>query len=164
MNFELEQRLDPETAKVLDGYLKRHEESIHVGFSGGLFDRFASILNYYERHASDATAERKRMIEDTITYLRAFKMLTETIGMAGTHAEKAARLRGMVELLDSAIHKLREEQTDNVLNNWPHFRWGAFSDYPFYVYINKRLHELNYETLTKFIIKKARWRFHTIKP
>jgi hypothetical protein len=64
MNLDLEGRLDSDTILDLDKLLKRHETSIHVHFSGGLFDRFASILNWYERNSGDATAIRKRMIED----------------------------------------------------------------------------------------------------
>lgn len=70
------------------------------------------------------------MIEDTVTYLQSFKMLCEMVGMAQTHGEKAARLRGMIQLIESSITKLRREQTDDILSNWQHFGWG-FSDYPY---------------------------------
>lgn len=135
MNFNFEQRLDAESQKELDELLKRHERVIHTGFCGSLFDRFASILNWYERNSAEATVKRKQMIEDTVTYLRSFKMLCEIVSMGQTHGEKAARLRGMIELLDSSIGKLREEQTDSIFG--PQFGWGAFSDYPYQSILRK---------------------------
>jgi hypothetical protein len=135
MNFNLEQRLDTETQKELDELLKRHEKSIHCGFSGSLFDRFASILNWYERNSADATTKNKKMIEDTVTYLLSFKMLCEMVSMGQTHGEKAARLRGMIELLDSSIQKLRNEQTDSIFGS--QFGWGSFSDYPYQSILRK---------------------------
>lgn len=137
MNFELEHNLDDNSQKLLDEFLKRHEQSIHIHFSGSLFDRFASIINHYERSSSEATALRKKMIEDTITYLQSFKMLCEMVGMGGTHGEKAARLRGMIELLDSSIQRLRNDQTEDILNNWRYFSWGGFSDYPYQSILHK---------------------------
>jgi hypothetical protein len=63
-------------------------------------------------------------------------MLAESVGMGSTHGEKAARLRGMIELLDNTISKLKEEHTDQILNHWP-FGFGGMSDYPYRAILEK---------------------------
>ena len=137
MNFTFEERLDDQSKTEIEQFIRQHEEILHTAFSGGLFERFTSIINTYQRYAAEATATRKQMIEDTVTYLQSFKMISEMVGLAETHAEKSARLRGMIELLDRSISKLKEEQSEDILNNWPHFRWGSFSDYPYQSILEK---------------------------
>lgn len=113
----------------------------HYG-SYKLLDRIQNHIGDEERNAQIAIADKKQLIEDALVYFRSVVMIAESIGMAGTHAEKSARLRGLIELLNSAISKLRKEQTDSILNNWEMFHWG-YSDYPY-----KRILE-NYSDLQR---------------
>jgi hypothetical protein len=61
-------------------------------------------------------------------------------GNAGTHAEKNARLRGAIELLESAVEKLRHQHLEDLFSiyHWPDvFR----SDYPTRS-LMERIHDL----------------------
>ncbi len=52
----------------------------------------------------------KEFQTDTLVFLRAFVLLLETVAGASTHGEKAARLRGLMELVESAAGKIRAKQ------------------------------------------------------
>lgn len=116
--------------------INQHEKSIHIYHAGDEVEKVAQIVNHYERIAAEAIAKRKQFIEDALVYFRSVVMITETVGMAGTHAEKAARLRGLVELLNNVIAKLKQEQTENILYNWQGFNWD-FSTYPYQSVLQK---------------------------
>lgn len=115
----------------LDKLVKEHEQVQHHYSSGDLEERLKFVISWYKREAADQIAERKNIIETSISYFRSFRMLCESVGMGSTHAEKEHRLRGLIQLLDVTIEKLREEETENLENNWPFFKWGNRSDYPY---------------------------------
>lgn len=123
--------------------INNHEKSLRHYRCGDEAEKIASILNDYERTAASEIAKRKQLTEHTLVYFQSVAMLCESVGMASTHAEKSARLRGLIELLNSAIGKLREEQTDNLLENWRSFSWG-FGTYP-YQSIMRKYDELKQE-------------------
>lgn len=125
-----------QTIEKIKQLIKRHADSIHTHHCGDEAEQIASILNHYERTAASAIGEKKDAIDGTLVYFRSLVMLCESIGMAHTHGEKNARLRGLVELLNSAIGKLKQEKTDALLNNWEMYSW-SYSDYPYRGVIEK---------------------------
>jgi hypothetical protein len=128
--------MEQTTIEKINEVIKRHEKSLHCYRCGDEAEKIASIINDYERTAASEIAKRKVLIEQTLVYFQSVGMLCETVGMASTHGEKSARLRGLIELLNSAIGKLREEQTENLLENWRSFSWG-FGTYPYQSIIRK---------------------------
>ena len=135
--------MEKETTDKLKSLIESHEKSIHIYHAGDDADKVAQIIRHYERCAADAIGARKQMIEDTLVYFRSVVLITESIGLAGTHAEKAARLRGLIELLQSAITKLKQEKEESLLNNWSWYSWD-FSTFP-YENILRRFDELKRE-------------------
>jgi hypothetical protein len=93
-------------------------------------NKLLHVLQSAETGSQTAIADKRKLIEDALVYFRSVVMIVESIGMAGTHAEKSARLRGLIELLYSAIGKLRNDQQDSLLQNWESFSW-SYSDYPY---------------------------------
>lgn len=87
---------------------------------------------FQEAHSGSlkAIADKKELTEDALVYFRSIIMIAESIGMAGTHAEKSARLRGLIELLNTAISKLRNNQQQDILHHWDTFSW-SYSEYPY---------------------------------
>ena len=128
--------IDIETQQKIKDIIKRHSNSIHVHYSGDESEQIASILNHYERLAASAISNRKTLIDDALVYFRSVTMLFESVGMASTHAEKSARLRGLIELLQSAIKKLKNEKEEELLNNW-HFMSWDYSQYPYQSVLEK---------------------------
>lgn len=117
--------------KAIASYLvNREKETRHHYSSRSILEKLEYQISEEERQTRAALAEKRQMIEDALVYFRSVVMIAESIGMAGTHAEKSARLRGLIELLNSAITKLRNQQQESLLNNWDSFHWG-YSDYPY---------------------------------
>lgn len=92
----------------LQAIVARHNERQGCYRAIGLPDQVASIIGEYERAATDAIAYSKRFGEDMLTWLRALACQLQIVGNGATHGEKAARLRGLVELVETAIQKVRE--------------------------------------------------------
>lgn len=114
----------------IDAFIKAKEKEIGAHYGGGTLRRLERLLDKSQEGSRSAIADKRKMIEDCLVYFRSVIMIAESIGMAGTHAEKAARLRGLIELLNSAISKLRKEEHNNLLDNWESFSW-SYSDYPY---------------------------------
>lgn len=74
----------------------------------------------HKRELVASTINRTREFQgDVLTFLRAFTLMLQTVESAGTHGEKAARLRGLMELVESAARKLREAQFREITS------WGG---------------------------------------
>lgn len=119
----------------LDKWVKEEESKIHIHYSGDLHERVIQIVNYYTRDAALAIAGKKELIENVRVYMQSMVLMAETVGMAQTHGEKAARLRGMIELLNNTITKLTSDQEDSMFENW---RYDGFSrsEFPYRKILN----------------------------
>jgi len=80
-----------------------------------------SILREYEDKTTKAYSDVKHFRDDMLTYFRAMALILTMTGEAATHAEKNARLRGAIELIESAVEKLRHEHLENLFSiyRWP---------------------------------------------
>jgi hypothetical protein len=116
--------------------LKRHQESVHHYHCGDEAEQIASLINHYEKDAASAVAGKLDMTDNTLTYFRSVVMLAESAMMAGTHGEKNARLRGLIDLLNHTIEKLKHQKSDNLLHHSGYFSWDM-ATYPYQSIINK---------------------------
>lgn len=116
----------------------------HVSWHGKpLVYRIQEVVNHYTRTAAMALSREKAFRDDMLTWLRAMSINVDMVGNAGTHQEKAARLRGLSEVIESVIHKIQ---------NWKvefGYKWydrdDIFkSDYPVREFV-QRIHELERE-------------------
>lgn len=114
----------------LERFVKENESDIHTHYPGSLVDKTRSLISHYSRDAAQATARKLSMIEDMKLYVRGMIMAAEMIGMAGTHGEKAARLRGMIDLMNSTARKLEQGHEDEILESWRFSLFGR-GDYPY---------------------------------
>ena len=126
----LDEEAEPTQDPKLERIVKEHEQIIHTFHCGDLAKKIQAILNHYKHDAAQAISERKRMNQETLVYFRSVIMCAEMVGMGGTHHEKDARLRGMIELLNQAIKKLQDEDHNSLLDNWG-YGFGGRSDYPY---------------------------------
>ena len=69
-----------------------------------------STLDHKRAAVTGAIARGREFQQDVLTFLRAFSLMLGTVAGASTHGEKAARLRGLIELVETAAVKLREKQ------------------------------------------------------
>lgn len=129
-----------EVRKSVEGMEKRRFEH---GY-GTPRERLDQLLNSMRQRELDAIAGCKAFRDDCINWLRAVSMIVESVGNASTHGEKAARCRGAVELVESAIDKLRRRNFDGP-HSWQFWMDDCFrSDYPTREFM-RRIHELEDE-------------------
>jgi hypothetical protein len=117
----------------------QNKQNHHQGF-GTPAQRVKAILREYEDKTVKAYSGVKHFRDDMLTYFRALSLVLTMTGNAGTHAEKNARLRGAIELLESAVEKLRHQHLEDLFSiyHWPDvFR----SDYPTRS-LMERIHDL----------------------
>ena len=115
------------------------KQNYHQGF-GSPAEKVKGILREYEDKTVKAYSGVKHFRDDMLTYFRALSLVLTMAGNASTHAEKNARLRGAIELLESAVEKLRHQHLEDLFSiyHWPDvFR----SDYPTRS-LMERIHEL----------------------
>lgn len=114
----------------IETLIREHSDKLryHQGF-GSNAERVRTILRHYEDKASDALRNTKQFRDDMLTYFRALIIVLDMTGNAATHAEKNARLRGAVELLERMVEQLRRHDLEIMFS---HFQWrDAFgSDWP----------------------------------
>jgi hypothetical protein len=151
------ERFEPSGLDALREIIKEHEKSISIIYSGDESHRVRNILNHYQRKAAEGIAGKKEVFEKVASQILAFKMVAEMIGMGDTHAEKAARLRGFIQLLDNTLQKLREEQVENIESNWPYFDFGNRSEYPYREILRKfdQLKQENADLKKRFTVQET---------
>jgi hypothetical protein len=124
----------------LDDAIREHEKLLrYYGPSDKLIDRFRQVVQHYQDSSIQTVLVVQQFRDDLLVQLRAFSLVVDMAGNASTHSEKAARLRGLSEMLETSIEKLRRfEMNDTKLWQFPDvFR----SDYPTRAYL-QRIHEL----------------------
>lgn len=86
-------------------------------------DQIVALVDHAEREGNNAVREMKSLLENLISHLRALEIVASMVGNGNTHAEKNARLRGLIEVLQTAIHRATEFSYDF---SWKH--WGNYND------------------------------------
>jgi hypothetical protein len=80
-----------------------------------------SVLREYEDKTTKAYSDVKHFRDDMLTYFRAMSLILTMTGEAATHAEKNARLRGAIELIETTVEKLRHQNLESLFDiyRWP---------------------------------------------
>lgn len=100
-------------------------------------DLVRSAVESLEHKEQKQIQRLKRFQDDSLTYLRALSLIATSVGNAGTHSEKNARLRGMISLIESAIQSVRDGYEDLLTREWAANPDLFRSDYPVRSYIEK---------------------------
>lgn len=114
----------------IETLLREHQakQKFSQGY-GSTAERARSSFMHYEDKATRALSDVKVFRDDMLVYFRALVLILTMTGEAGTHAEKAARLRGAIELLEQAIEQLRNKDLETLFSMW---KWPDLfrSDWP----------------------------------
>lgn len=103
----------------INTYLREHEKDACKGHVlGGPTDRLKAVIMHYRNIATSALLGCERFRADLHAWLRGMVMCMEMVGNGGTHSEKAARLRGAIELAEGVIQKVINERFD-----FDHYYW-----------------------------------------
>lgn len=123
--------------------VKEHEDKRHSSYGASLDKRVDWIIRGYSEKTASAISESKQIVDDVVTYFRAVTIIAESIGNASTHAEKGARLRGLIEMLESAITSLRKVEFGISSRNYGYIDLFR-SNFPMAHYL-EQIHTLQYE-------------------
>jgi hypothetical protein len=114
----------------INAYIREHEKDACKGHVlGGPTDRLKAVVMHYRNIATSALLGCERFRADLHAWLRGMVMCMEMVGNGGTHAEKAARLRGAIELAEGVIQKVINERFDFNSYYWQ-WRDNFRADFP----------------------------------
>jgi len=128
---------------MIDAVLRQHEQRLQRYEHGSIFGRLQQVLSHYEEGTARTIAHVEQFKTDLMVQLRAWSLIVNMAGNAATHNEKNARLRGMSELLESAIGTLRDMSFESEVHAWQ-FDDLFRSTFSSRVYV-QRIHELEAE-------------------
>lgn len=83
-----------------------------------LADRVQRCIDHYTRMAAQAVSDSHGFRDATVSWMRAIAINAQAVSWASTHAEKDARLRGLIEVIETAISKIDERRFDDRLSRW----------------------------------------------
>lgn len=108
VRFRAEDAAEVEALREMLADSMRKSGHVH---HGRLSSMLASCVSQHEQTASAALAGAEQVRDDVLCYLRSVAFAIETATCDHTsHAEKNARLRGILALLERHIQSLREEK------------------------------------------------------
>lgn len=110
--------------------IKRHNEQTRVYYGDSLTERLEGVLREYEHTAINALSMAKSFRDALLVDFRAVSMVLTMVSNAATHKEKDSRLRGCMELIETVINRLNQEQFDIAVCNRPKFHDPFVSDFP----------------------------------
>ena len=93
----------------LEVLIQEHEIKLHSGYAtNDQIESLKHIFREYERNAADAIMDAQQFQNDMVRWLQALAIVAQMVSNASTHAEKSARMRGLVEVIESALGKVRD--------------------------------------------------------
>lgn len=83
-----------------------------------LADRVNRCADHYTRMAARAVSDSHTFKDSTVSWLRGVAINAQAVSWATTHHEKDARLRGLIEVIETAIAKIDELRVTDRLSSW----------------------------------------------
>ena len=139
---QLQRRADRcavELARVEEICQKYQREQCYYQHANNTAQKAETVICQYRDVAAEALSAAKAFRDRMLTHFHALELVMEMVSSASTHREKDARLRGCIELIQSAISKLERESFDLSLVNRPNFDWSHLyrCDFPTRHYVEK---------------------------
>lgn len=83
-----------------------------------LAERVQRCMDHYTRMAAQAVSDSHGFKDGTVSWLRGIAINAQAVSWGSTHHEKDARLRGLIEVIETAITKIDERRVDDRLSRW----------------------------------------------
>lgn len=118
---------------MVDAFEKSMQET--GGWRYGSDNVFAArvqrCIDHYTRMAANAVGDAHEFKDSVVAWLRGMAISAQSVSWASTHAEKDARLRGLIEVIETAISNINEKRVNDRLSSWRGVvdSWGK-SDFP----------------------------------
>jgi hypothetical protein len=128
--------------RILQNVMDEQEKKIRSAYHHSPADRLRHIFNQLEWRATKSQTAFKTLRDDMLVWARAIGLAANMAANGGTHREIDARMRGLIEMIESAVNAIRNaEEPSRFGYNVPDvFR----SDYPVKEHV-RRIHELERE-------------------
>lgn len=122
----------------IDAAMRKIENEIRYFYRDSLDKRIEHAFAHHARQVENAAGHVQLFLTDLVVYLRAIALVADMVSHASTHSEKNARLRGLIEQIETAIQKVRESNF-RFADDW---YWSAptdafRSDYPTREYVQQ---------------------------
>lgn len=118
---------------MVDGFMKAMRESGGWSYSNDrtLAEQIQRCIDHYTRMAANAVGDAHEFKDSVVAWLRGMAISAQSVSWASTHAEKDARLRGLIEVIETAISNINEKRVNDRLSSWRGVvdSWGK-SDFP----------------------------------
>lgn len=121
----------------IEKFVNKEHDELNWKISGSTYDKLRHVLNQLKRKTNEAYAERKDVIEHSLVEFQALAICAEAVGMAQTHGDKNARLRGMIDVLNRTINRLRKEQINELRTSYHFAKWSWERTSPYYEILNE---------------------------
>lgn len=105
--------------RLLENQIDLYEQRVQqdggwrYGHDQSLADRLVRIVDHYTRLAAFAVETQQNERTGVVSWLRGIAINAQSVSWASTHHEKDARLRGLIEVIDTAITKIQEQNSDS---------------------------------------------------
>lgn len=143
--------LAEETLLDVQAELQRLSNERYTRSYGDIIQQINELLAKSERDGRDAIRVTKALVERMIAFLRGMEIVVMSVGDAGTHREKDARLRGLSDVIQRAINACTEFHFDFGVTNYRYVPDLFKSDFPVREHM-QRIHDLEAE-VTRLKIK-----------
>jgi hypothetical protein len=113
----------------IEALVREHEGSQRYHRGGDLVARARGVLAHYQDLAASHLAGCDNFRHDLLGYFRALVLVAESVGNTASHHWKDIRVAGLIEMLESAIKRLRDWRLDESFTSFAQpDLWR--SDYP----------------------------------
>ena len=92
-------------------------------------DMIKSLVDHAGREGDTAVKEMKSILDAMISYWRGMEIVAESVSDAGTHKEKDARLRGLLDVIERAIQRSTEFSYEFGVRHYPTYQDLFKSDF-----------------------------------
>lgn len=83
-----------------------------------LAERVQRCVDHYTRLAADTVSKSMTFKEGMVSWMRGIAINAQAVSWAHTHHEKDARLRGLIEVIETAISQIDELRLDDRMTQW----------------------------------------------
>lgn len=102
-----DQKIYREMFEEVEQYIKNHEAYNKISHYGSRTERIGRLLHAYRQSEAEVQGKLSSFKQDVMLWMKAFALVIDSVSNASTHSEKNARLRGAIEMVESAVGKLR---------------------------------------------------------
>lgn len=83
-----------------------------------LAERVQRCMDHYTRMAAQAVGDAHGFKDGVVSWLRGIAINAQAVSWGSTHHEKDARLRGLIEVIETAIEKINTLRLNDRLSEW----------------------------------------------